>query len=83
MKKQDLSVIGVAMFALFYLINPTAGIFELIPDNIPLIGNLDEAAAVFVLISALKYFGFELPNIFKKEVKQENTNKPTIIIDKK
>ena len=56
MKKQDLTVIGVAFFAIFYLINPTAGFIELIPDNIPLIGNLDEAGAVFILIAAFKYF---------------------------
>jgi uncharacterized membrane protein YkvA (DUF1232 family) len=83
MKKQDITVIGAALFAVFYLINPTAGFIELIPDNIPLIGNLDEAGAVFILISALKYFGFEMPNIFKKEEKQKAADsKPTIIINK-
>jgi|GEM_PF-4601795 len=29
-----------------YLLNPTAGIFELLPDVLPGVGNLDEAAAV-------------------------------------
>jgi hypothetical protein len=37
--------------AVGYLTNPTAGIFELIPDNIPGIGNLDEAAAVGLAIA--------------------------------
>ena len=84
MKKQDFVVIGAALFAIFYIINPTAGFIEFIPDNIPLVGNLDEAGAVFILISALKYFGFEMPNIFKKEEKQRNeSSKPTIIINKK
>ena len=32
-----------------YLANPTAGILELIPDNIPLLGNLDDGAAAFLL----------------------------------
>jgi len=83
MKKQDFVVIGAALFAIFYIINPTAGFIELIPDNIPLIGNLDEAGAVFILISALKYFGFEMPNIFKKEEKvKKEDSKPTIIINK-
>ena len=83
MKKQDLTVIGVAFFAIFYLINPTAGFIELIPDNIPLIGNLDEAGAVFILIAAFKYFRFEMPNIFKKEEKSTSENsKPTIVINK-
>ena len=54
-----------------------------IPDNIPIIGNLDEAGAVFIIISALNYFGFKLPNIFKKEdKKQADSSKPTIIINK-
>ncbi|MFN8284158.1 MAG: DUF1232 domain-containing protein [Chitinophagales bacterium] len=83
MKKQDLTVIGAALFAVFYLINPTAGFLEFIPDNLPLIGNLDEAGAVFILISALKYFGFEMPNIFKKKDNEtERNSKPTIIINK-
>jgi uncharacterized membrane protein YkvA (DUF1232 family) len=33
-----------------YLLNPTAGVLELIPDNLPLVGNLDEAAAAFLVI---------------------------------
>ena len=83
MKKQDISVIGAALFALVYLINPTAGFLEFIPDNIPLIGNLDEAGAVFILLSALRYFGFEMPTIFKKEEKKsKDDTKPTIIINK-
>ena len=32
-----------------YMVNPTAGILELIPDNMPLVGNLDEGAAAFLL----------------------------------
>lgn len=43
-----------------YLINPTAGVFELIPDNIPVIGNLDEVGAVVLLLSSLKYFGWDV-----------------------
>ena len=34
---------------LIYVLNPTMGIFEFIPDNLPLIGNLDEGVA-FLLI---------------------------------
>lgn len=39
-----LSIIGV-----IYLLNPTAGVIELIPDNLPLVGNLDEAAAALLV----------------------------------
>ncbi len=52
------------LLALLYLINPGAGIFELIPDNLPIIGNLDEAAAAVVLLAALKYFGVDLSSFF-------------------
>jgi|GEM_PF-1120609 len=38
-----------AAVGLIYAINPTMGIFEFIPDNLPLIGNLDEGVA-FLLI---------------------------------
>lgn len=42
------------IIALFYLLNPSAGVWEIIPDNIPIIGNLDEVAAVLLIIDALK-----------------------------
>jgi uncharacterized membrane protein YkvA (DUF1232 family) len=32
-----------------YLLNPTFGLLELIPDNIPLVGNLDEGAAAILV----------------------------------
>ena len=32
-----------------YLVNPTAGVLELIPDNLPVLGNLDETGAAFLL----------------------------------
>lgn len=42
-----------------YLLNFTVGVFEL-PDYLPIVGNLDEAAASLVFISALKHFGVDL-----------------------
>jgi hypothetical protein len=38
-----------AVFGLIYVLNPTMGILEFIPDNLPLIGNLDEGVA-FLLV---------------------------------
>jgi len=38
------------VFLAFYILNPGAGVFELIPDNAPIFGNLDEAAAVALLL---------------------------------
>ncbi len=43
-----LGAIGVV-----YLINPTAGLIELLPDNLPFIGNLDEGVATLLVISGL------------------------------
>jgi len=52
MTKRILSIIAL-IFSGLYLINPTAGVFEIIPDNIPGLGNLDEATAVAVFLWAL------------------------------
>ena len=41
------------LFSLVYLVNPTAGVLEFIPDNIPFLGNLDEAGATTMLIWAI------------------------------
>ncbi len=38
-----------------YLLNPSAGVFELIPDNLPIVGNLDEAAATLLVVNAVRY----------------------------
>lgn len=62
MKRIGIFLLG--LLSVVYLLNPTAGIFELIPDNIPVIGNLDEAAAVTLLLMCLRYFGYEFPDIF-------------------
>jgi uncharacterized membrane protein YkvA (DUF1232 family) len=58
------------LIAVVYLINPTAGILEFIPDNAPIIGNLDEAAATALLLSALRHFGLDLSNLFGKRIKK-------------
>lgn len=46
----------LALLSLIYLINPTAGILEFIPDNIPFIGNVDEGLASYILFSSIEYF---------------------------
>jgi len=33
-----------------YLLNPFAGIFEFLPDNLPLVGNLDEGGAMALIL---------------------------------
>jgi uncharacterized membrane protein YkvA (DUF1232 family) len=66
-------VFGLGLLSVLYILNPTAGFFEIIPDNLPFIGNLDEAAAVALLLMCLKYFGIDLPNIFRRGEKNEKT----------
>ncbi|VAW86042.1 hypothetical protein MNBD_GAMMA18-563 [hydrothermal vent metagenome] len=67
--RKNILVVIVALLSVLYLLNPTAGVLELIPDNIPGIGNLDEATAVFLLISCFRYFGFDMANLFKNRKK--------------
>ena len=71
MKKPLVFCLG--LLSVLYILNPTAGLFEIIPDNLPFIGNLDEAAAVALLLMCLKYFGIYLPNIFRRGEKAEKT----------
>ncbi len=72
------SVVGSVLVGLFgavgalYLVNPTAGFLELIPDNIPVIGNLDEAAATVLVISCLAYFGIDLGGLFGRRPKKDD-----------
>lgn len=53
------SIISAMGFFLgsLYILNPTGGVIELIPDNIPLIGNLDEAGATTIVVLSLQYLG--------------------------
>jgi uncharacterized membrane protein YkvA (DUF1232 family) len=53
--KKIFSVIGI-IIGVIYILNPTFGVFEIIPDNIPYIGNLDEASAVLLILACLKEF---------------------------
>ncbi len=62
---------GALSFA--YLINPTAGVLEFIPDNFPIVGNIDEAAASAILIAALAYFGLDVTRLFKSGDKNAGT----------
>lgn len=50
----------MGLLAGLYLINPGAGVLELIPDNFPLLGNLDEATAAAIVLASLRYYGLDL-----------------------
>jgi uncharacterized membrane protein YkvA (DUF1232 family) len=64
--KTLIALIG-GVIGLIYLLNPTAGVIEIIPDNIPFIGNLDEAAAVVLILGSLRYFGIDLTKFMRRD----------------
>lgn len=69
----------IGLLSALYLINPTLGVFELIPDNLPVIGNLDEVTATTLLLSSLAYFGWDLRALFgrRDRVTQEAPRLPS------
>lgn len=46
-------ICGLAVSAL-YLLNPGFGVFELLPDNLPGFGNLDEGGAMLLFVACLR-----------------------------
>lgn len=60
----------MAVIGLVYLLNPTAGFFEFIPDNIPFIGNLDEGVAVMLILAGI------VEAIEGKKYRKEKKNQP-------
>jgi len=56
----------IAVLGVFYLLNPTAGFIELIPDNLPWVGNIDEGAAAL----AVWYGVLELKKMRKTKIEK-------------
>ena len=72
MNKKDI-LVALAGFASFvYLINPGAGFLEIIPDNFPIIGNLDEAAACAIILAAVRYYGIDLTAFLGRGVRDRS-----------
>ena len=46
----------MAVLGIVYILNPTAGVIEFIPDNLPIVGNLDEGVAFLMIWYALVEF---------------------------
>ena len=72
---KNILVALAGLTSVIYLINPTAGILELIPDNLPIVGNLDEAAACAIILAAFRYFGIDLTGFIGKRVKDDKNDK--------
>lgn len=67
---QTLIVLAVGAVSALYLVNPSFGLFELIPDNLPMVGNLDEADATALLVGVARYFGLDVTKIFERKPKE-------------
>lgn len=64
---KNILVLLLGVLSIIYLLNPGAGLFEFIPDHLPLIGNIDEALAMALLLACLQHFGINLPDIFRSK----------------
>ena len=60
---KTLVMAGLGAFCAIYLANPGWGVIDFIPDNFPVIGNIDEALASLLLLRVLAYFGINLVGI--------------------
>jgi uncharacterized membrane protein YkvA (DUF1232 family) len=60
-----------------YILNPTFGV-DLLPDNMPILGNLDEAAILFLMLSALRYLGVHVPDFVDRLGQQAPKLPPAI-----
>ncbi len=59
-----------AIVSILYLLNFTVGIYE-VPDNLPIIGNLDEFAASGLLIYSLQALRKRRRAVKQKDLKEE------------
>jgi len=63
-----------AAIGFIYILNPTAGFIEFIPDNIPVIGNLDEGVAFMLVLAGFVEF-FEGWKYRKPSENKDDTDK--------
>jgi len=61
---KNMIIITLGAVGMLYLMFPTLGIFELIPDAIPFIGSLDEFTATVLVINTLAYYGLDLGRLY-------------------
>lgn len=78
---KEMVIILLAVIAVIYLLNPTAGILELLPDNLPVVGNLDEAGAVAIILNTLGYYGIDLNSLYGKKRKKQKVRRIVRTVD--
>jgi Protein of unknown function (DUF1232) len=64
---RDLLVLASGVLSALYLLNIGFGVVEIIPDNVPIFGNLDEATATALLLNCLAYFGLDLGHLLRRK----------------
>ncbi len=57
----------ILILSLVYIGNPTSGVMELLPDNLPLVGNLDEGLVAYLALMTLRYLGVRIPGIGERQ----------------
>ena len=55
--RKPVGYILLAILCVLYLLNPTSG-FDLVPDTLPIVGNLDEVGVMYLLLRALSELGW-------------------------
>ena len=75
-------IIASGLLSALYLLNPGFGIFEIIPDTLPIVGNLDEGAAAYVLFSTITYLLGKNFGMFSKEENPAEASKTDTIEDR-
>ena len=69
---KNVLVAVAGLLSLVYLVNPGARVFELITDNIPIVGNLDEAVACAIILAAFRYYGIDLTAFLGRGVRDRS-----------
>lgn len=65
-KAKDFLIAGIGIVGILYMLNFGFGVIEILPDNLPFIGNIDEAFALFLVFSSAEYFGLNIKSLFKR-----------------
>ena len=78
---KEFVIIIVALIATIYLLNPTAGFLELLPDNLPVVGNLDEAAAMAILLNTFAYYGIDMGRLYGRRKPAKKIRRTITTVD--